>query len=469
MHTGPARLQLTAAFALAAFGAPRAMTAQTSASTSPRSRAQIQAAIDSIVTAPITAGKLAGASVAVLHGTDTLVLKGYGKADLELNVPTPPDASYEIGSVTKQFTATAILQLAGEGKLSLDDEITKYFPSFPTAGKRITIRQLLGHTSGITEYTNPSNPDFRMLRFLPLRPDSVIDLIGKQPLDFTPGEAMVYSNSGFFIAARIVEKVSGQSYADYIEQNVFAKAGMSNSYYCSEQTIHPNHTHGYDTGSAGMIIKGYVNHTWPFGAGSLCSTAGDMLKWNLALHGGKVLSPAMYQEMITPSQLADGTKQRYGKGISLSDLGGRRAIYHGGAINGYLAESEYFPDDHLVIVVLLNTSGPVSPGGLARQIEDEVLGKRPAPTGSPYQGDLTELAGTYTGPGRGRPTELTVSVQDGKLMLGSPRSSRANPLVHLDGDRFASGTALYTFIRDHGKVVGLHFDAGALNVRLRRS
>src|SRR5436309_7165060 len=184
----------------------------------------IPAKIDAIVGAPINAGKVAGASVAVVKGNETLVMKGYGFADLELDVPTPPRVTYEIGSITKQFTAAAILLLAEQGKLSLADELTKFVPDYPTQGNRVTIRHLLNHTSGIKGYTEL--PEFRAFQMFKKPREELVKIFSAKPFDFQPGDEMIYNNSAFFLLGLIIEKVSGHAYADFVKENLFDRVGM---------------------------------------------------------------------------------------------------------------------------------------------------------------------------------------------------------------------------------------------------
>src|SRR5438552_10865351 len=258
----------------------------------------LSAKIDAIVEAPVRAGRVAGASVAVVKGNETIVTKGYGFADLELDVPTPPQATYEIGSITKQFTAAAILLLVEEGKLSLADEMTKFLPDYPMQGNHVTIRHLLNHTSGIKGYTElPEFRDFQMLK----RPrEELVKLFSGRPFDFKPGEEQIYNNSAFFLLGLIIEKVSGTPYAEFIQQQLFDRVGMKDSYYCSERAIHKNHAHGYDTDRDTLVLKAYVDHSWPYAAGSLCSNATDLVAWNKAVHGGKVWKPESYREKTSP-------------------------------------------------------------------------------------------------------------------------------------------------------------------------
>ena len=422
------------------------------------------AAIRAIVETPIKSGKVAGASVVVARQGHSILSESFGNADLELDVPMPADASFEIGSVTKQFTAAAILLLAEGGKLAIDDELTKYLPDYPTHNQRITIRHLLTHTSGIKGYTEL--PEFGDLMPLRKSPDTLVKLFSSKPLDFAPGENLVYNNSAYFLLGLIIEKVSGQTYADFVKASLFDKVGMSGSYYCSERAIRRHHAHGYDTFANALVLKGAVSHVWPFSAGSLCSTAADLSAWTSALHGGKVLSADSYRALTTPATLADGTKTRYGFGIGLSDIRGRRAIAHGGGINGFLSQVDYYPDSGLSVVVLLNTAGPVSPSELARNIADVVLGKVTEPTHT-YSGDLAAFAGTFEGVGRGRPTVVTIAVEDGKLtMKGTGPAPRV--LAFRSGETFASNDALVMFERDGGRVVRLRLDTGGGHVVLKK-
>jgi CubicO group peptidase (beta-lactamase class C family) len=417
------------------------------------------AKIDAIVQAPILAGKLAGASIAVVKGKETIVSKGYGLADLELNVPTPPQATYEIGSITKQFTAASILLLAEQGKLFLDDELTKFFPDYPTQGNHITIRRLLNHTSGIKGYTEM--PEFREIMMLKKPREELVKQFSAQPFDFKPGDEMIYNNSAFFLLGLIIEKVSGKSYESFVQENLFDRVGMRNSYYCSERTIHKNHVHGYDTDKAGLVLKGYLDHTWPFSAGSLCSSADDLVLWNQALHGGKVLKPESYRQMVAPGVLNDGTKIRYGMGIGLAATDGRRTIGHGGSINGFLSQSDYYPDDDLIVIVLLNTAGPVAPKDIARQIAESVLGKAPERSRS-FTGDLSAFAGTYKGSGRGRPTSVRIVVEGNQLrMINSAVANAAgNALNFVGNDTFGFNDTLVTFQKENDKVLKLRLDTG---------
>jgi CubicO group peptidase (beta-lactamase class C family) len=421
-------------------------------------RAALVARIDSIVSAPISAGQVVGASIAVVKGRDTIAVKGYGKANLELDVPTPPRATYEIGSVTKQFTGAAIMQLVEQGKLSLDDDLQKYV-TFDTKGRKIPIRRLLDHTSGIKGYTEI--PEFGGIIAEQHPRDTLIKLFASKPFDFEPGEEQIYNNSAFFLAGLVIEKVSGMTYESYVQQQLFDKAGMKDAHYCSERTVRKGKATGYDSDSAGPVQKGPISHLWPYAAGSLCSSAIDLVAWNEALHQkGSILGADAYKEFITPGTLNDGNAVGYSKGIATYNRLGRRALHHGGGIPGFLSQNTYFPDDSLSVVVLFNTAGPGSPDAAAEAIAEAVLGKGPD-AAKPVEGDLARYAGTYGGRGRGRPTELTIGVDGTTLTVkgGSPTDS-ARALTYVGDNTFAREYTRYIFAERDGKVTGVRMDGG---------
>jgi CubicO group peptidase (beta-lactamase class C family) len=458
---------IRAAWSLALAGSAVGFPLQGQQTTRARDRDRIAAAVDSIAAQALRDGKAAGMSVAVVWGRDTVVLKGYGYADLELDVPTPERAIYEVGSITKQFTAAAIFKLAEEGKLTLDDEITEYLPDFPTRGHRITLRHLLNHTSGIPGYTE--FPEFAQLSLSKLPRDSLVALIASKPLDFPPGEAMVYSNSGYFLLGLVIEKASGLPYEEYVRRHLFAPSGMEDSRYCSERAVIKRRAHGYDMGPLGLMRAAYLDHTWPYAAGSLCSTAWDLVAWNQALHGGKILAPDSYRELIAPDTLNDGTRLRYAKGLVVDSMFGRRVIHHGGGINGFLSDLKYFPDDTLTVAVLINTLGPVAPAQISRSIAEVIFGAEPE-GGIPFSGAVADYAGIYRGVGRGRELVIEILADSARGGLAARiGEGELVPLVYLGGETFERGSARLKFEREGGKVVALRADLVSVYSILRRS
>ncbi len=425
--------------------------------------------LDSLAGSGVLEKRAVGIAAAVVRGNDTLLLKGYGKADVEWNIAMPADAMFEIGSVTKQFTAVAVLQLRDEGKLSLDDPITKWLPDFDTRGNTLTLRRLLDHTSGIKGITEM--PEFGILAENSRFPrDSGYALIKRYPFQFPTGEAQVYNNSAFWLLGLVVEKASGMTYEDYVEKKIFAPLGMKRSMYCNSAENIERRAHGYGVGPNGAIQRAPSNvHTWPFSAGSLCSTAGDMVTWLKALHGGKVLSAKSYTEMVTPSKLNDGTPLRYGMGISVGkDVRGLSFIGHGGAIDGFLSQATWYPDAQAAVVVLMNSAGGLNPGAVAGELAAELL-PWTQPTVKQFTGDATPLIGRYKGPSRGRDMEMVVT-QTAQGVRFSTNGSPPVQIPWIDGWTFRQGNAVMTFRRtgSDGPATELRFDAGSGYYILKR-
>jgi len=442
-----------------------ALASQSLAAQAPADRASLVRKLDSIAESPLVEKRTTGIVAAVVRGTDTLLMKGYGKADVEWNVAMPADAVFEIGSITKQFTAAAILQLRDAGKLSLDDEITKWIPDFP-ATHRITLRRMLDHTSGIKGLTEL--PEFGvMVRSLWSR-DSALALIKRQPPHFAPGEAAIYNNSGFWLLGIVVEKASGMSYEDYVEKNMFAPLGMTRSSYCNSDAVVDKRAHGYQVQGA-MMRRAPMNiHRWPFAAGSLCSTAGDLVIWMKALHGGKVVSKQSYAEMTSPSKLNDGTPLNYGMGIGVGrDPGGRRFIGHGGAIAGFVAEATWYPDADLYVVYMVNSNGNVDPGSFVGELSAEILPLK-MPAFAAFTGDATPLVGKYKGPWRG--PDMTIDVtQTPQGIAVSNNGGPARQLSWVEGNTFRLGGTLITFRRTgSGPATELRWAGGSAHYVLKR-
>ena len=457
---------LFAAVALLVAGAGAPVHAQTDRD---RDRSRLVAALDSIARAHVEHPTVPGVSIALVQHGDTLLKRGYGFVDLEWDVPTPADAeaSYEIGSVTKQFTAAAVLLLAEEGKLDLDADMTEYV-DFDTQGRDVPVRRLLDHTSGIRGYTEM--PVFGELAVRDLPRDSLVTLVEREPFDFEPGTAQIYNNSAYFLLGLIVEEVSGRSYEEFVEERLFGPVGMEDSYYCNESAVRTRRAHGYDaSGPESLERAGYLDHTWPYAAGSLCSTVGDLVRWTDALHGGRVLSEESYRAMTTPAPLLDGTPIRYAMGLGVDAPGGRRVIQHGGGINGFLSQLSWYPDEDLTVAVLQNSAGPRGAGALAAALAERVLGPAPEPPVAAFDGDYGALTGTYRGAARGQMMELAVLVEDGQLALrvGDGDGEPARP-AYRGENRWDIGNTRLTFVLDGDEAFEVRFDTGGGHYVLRR-
>jgi CubicO group peptidase (beta-lactamase class C family) len=369
---------------------------------------------DSLFNIHVDSAHIAGASVILARGGEVLLDKSYGYASLELSVPMPEEASFEIGSVSKQFTAAAILKLVEEGKLSLEDDFTQYL-EFDTKGRTVTVAQLLNHTSGIPGYTEM--PDFWPLSIHDYERDSLVRLVESKDFLFEPGDAMIYNNSAYFFLGLIIEKVSEMTYEEFLIEQFFLPLGMHNTYYCSTSKVIKNKAYGYQYSPDGLVQKPYLDHTWPFAAGSLCSTTRDLLTWLQALHGGEVLSEKSYQMMVTPESLNDGSQLRYAMGLSHYMDFGNELIGHGGGINGFLSSTGYYPQQDFVVICLVNTTGPQGAGFFTDQLTWKVLEKMET-QGVEMEGSLASLAGTYSGPVRGQDISVQVDVLlDGITLL----------------------------------------------------
>jgi CubicO group peptidase (beta-lactamase class C family) len=264
--------------------------------------------------------------------------------------------------------------------------------------------------------------------------------------------------------------VTGQKYEEYVADHLFRPVGMTSSYYCSENAVREKRAHGYDASPDGLVRKAYLDHTWPFAAGSLCSTVGDMVAWNQALHGGRVVSDASYRAMTTPRPLVDGTPIRYAMGLGVDSRGGRRTIAHGGGINGFLSDGRYYPDEGLIVIVLQNTAGAPGPGALGQALVDLVLGPLPETVATPFTGDVDELLGTYVGPSRGREMRMVVSRAGDDLVFapeGAPPQAAMRP-KHVDGLTWEQGGTRLWFVRGGGAIVELRVDQGGGHYVLKR-
>lgn len=458
-----AAARLATAIVLAVVAIPAPLTAQIA------DRARLIAALDSAAGAHAADPMVAGVSVAVVRGADTLLMRGYGSADLEWSVPTPEDAtaSYEIGSVTKQFTAAAVLKLVEAGKLDLDEDFTTYLPEFDTREHVVPLRRLLDHTSGIRSYTEM--PVFGELAVKALPRDTLVSLVEAEPFDFEPGTAQIYNNSAYFLLGLIIEKVSGRTYEDYIRSELFEPIGLEGSYYCSHSALRAGKAHGYDASPAGLRHRLPLDHTWPYAAGSLCSTVRDLVRWNAALHGGRVLQPASYAAMTTPQPLVDGTPLSYAMGLLIGEHNGHRVISHAGGIPGYLSDASYFPDVDLTIVVLQNTAGPRGPNALMNALVELILGPRPEPVAVPYEGSLDALAGEYAGPARGIHAHVVVS-REGDQLVFTMRGQEddARPVHVGEGVWQDGGTRRWFVMGTNGRAIELRIAQGSGLYVLRR-
>jgi D-alanyl-D-alanine carboxypeptidase len=291
-----------------------------------------------------------GAVVVVRDGRPVFG-RAFGEASRELAVANSLSTKFRIGSMTKPFTAIAVLQLAEVGKISLDDPVAKYDPAAPASWSGITLRHLLTHTSGIPNYTD--QPDFLASMRNPLTPKQIVDLVRDKPLVFTPGSSYAYNNTGYVILGLVVQKASGLTYEQYVQRNIFEALGMKDSGYDYAGTILSNRAAGYVRGPAGYANASYIDMTLPYAAGALYSTADDLVIWEQAMAAGKLLSPASYQVMWADQGYG------YGYGWFVDRQLGHRRVKHGGDVSGFSSLITRFPDDKVSLIVLSNVAyGP---------------------------------------------------------------------------------------------------------------
>jgi len=312
----------------------------------------------------------------VLVGIDDKIVfeKGYGFADEEWNAKNTPTTKFHIASLTKQFTAASILLLQERHQLDLKNPISKYVPDLPPAWQKITLHQLMTHTSGIPNYAEMPKVDHILNRTGASLRD-LVDLAATKPLEFTPGTQLHYTNTGYTLLGMVIEKLSGTTYAEFLEKNIFVPLGMKDSGYDVQSMILPNRASGYIREKDGRIVNAdFIDMSIPNAAGSIYSTVEDMYRWNEAIANGKLLSPASTEAMFSvyPETLFQG--QHYGYGVVLAERFGKTLYYHGGGVKGFETVLQRYPREHVSIVVLENLD-PTRPWDIGDHIAAEIFGQ----------------------------------------------------------------------------------------------
>lgn len=331
-------------------------------------------AVDDLVRDAMTKQKIPGLTLAVVHHGKVVKAQGYGKANVEHDVPAKRETVYQSGSVGKMFTSAAVMLLVEDGKLKLDEPVGTYLPGAPETWKGITVRHLLTHTGGVREYTSAIN----------LQQDYTEDQLLKTAFEFKPrfkpGEKWEYSNTGYAVLGVLVSKVGGKFYGDQLKERVFDPLGMKTARIISEADIVPNRAAGY------RLAKGELkNQVWVAPSvnttadGALYLTVDDFTRWDAALGTDKPLKKASWDQIWTPAKLADGKETGYGFGWSLGERNGHKRTHHGGAWQGFTTYFDRYPDDKLTVVVLTNLAG-CNPGRIAADVATvyvpELAGKK---------------------------------------------------------------------------------------------
>jgi CubicO group peptidase (beta-lactamase class C family) len=409
--------------------------------------------------------KISSFAVAVVKDGRLVLARGYGYADLENSVPATAETVYRLGSITKQFTSMAVMQLAGQGKLSVDDELTKFLPDYPVAGHKVTVHQLLNHTSGIKSYT--SLRGFFKTARQDLSHDEMLALFKDEPFDFEPGDKWKYNNSGYYLLGLVIEKASGQSYADYLTEHIFRPLGMHATRYDGLRPLIPHRAQGYKRARGEIVLDEPISMTAPFAAGALVSNVLDLVKWHQALEAGDFLTSASYDAMYRPTTLRDGRVENYAYGWGTGALVGHRKLSHGGGINGFSTQIARYPHDRLAVIVLSNTAAaPV--GRVEARISKLMLGIDDPPIVDVPADEslLRPLVGGY----ELMEGKVQITIEEGKLHAQLPGRSR-EPLKYQGEYRFVSGSnedVRFTFRLVDGKVAGLDLEIDGQTLTAKR-
>ena len=380
-----------------------------------------------------------GCAIAVAKAGTPVLERAYGMADLERQAVNSPATIFEAGSVSKQFTAAAVLLLARDGKLSLDDSVRKYFPELPEVNSAVTIRHMLQHTSGLRDWGEIAALSGWPRTTRAYTHQHVLDILARQgALNFVPGTDWNYSNSGYNLAAMLVGRVSGLTFAEFTRRRLFEPAGMwRTSWRDDYMRVVPGRAVAYD------VDEGRIVTLMPFedvhGNGGLLTTVGDLLRWNAFLESGRFGDQAMTTLQETPGRLANGATHGYAFGLNVGEYKGLREISHGGATAGYRAYLMRYPTERLSVALLCN-AGTVNADGVAHQVADVFLGpaaKAEPPVVRPRldEGEAARLVGEFKGGKRG---DMLTVVRDGDGV----RVERGAPLVPAGQGRFSYGRSI---------------------------
>lgn len=401
-----------------------------------------------------------GAALLVARGDQVLFRGARGEASVELGVPLTPDSVFRIGSVTKQFAAAGLLKLVEAGKVKLDDPLSKYLPDYPN-GAHISVHQLLNHTSGVKSYTGIPGVMAGPIR-MDLSTAQLIDTFKNLPTDFAPGTQWAYNNSGYVLVGAVIEVASGQAWHAYLQQALFEPLGLKHTRWGDDHALIPGQVQGYTLSQGRPAPANYASMSQPHAAGALVSTVDDLLRWNRALHEGKVVRADLYAKMIQPEGAA--LKEHYGYGIERTRLRDGDLLAHGGGIFGAMSFLLYLPGSDVTVAIVQN-SDSVAPGKrppevLARKLAAYALGQ-PYPEAqatAPDPAYLKSLEGVYRSDAK---TARAIQVVDGRLVsqrFGGQRVTMA--AIGPDEFLFEDGLSRLRFERDaKGAITGTRFYA----------
>ena len=414
-----------------------------------------------------------GAAVVVTRGGEVVYAGTRGLADVGTRRPITLDSVFRLGSISKQFTAALVLKLVDEGKVSLDDPLSKFLPDFPAPGGQATIRQLLNHTSGIRSYTSLPGAQSEAATSRHYTTGEVIALIRDEKPDFAPGSDWRYDNSGYALLAAVIEAVTGQPWQVALEQRITRPLGLATIRYAPDENTIANRVMPYTMGPSGVAPAQKVDLSSASGAGGLVGSVRDLARWAQALHHGQVVSAASYAQMIAPTSLPDGRTIPYGFALQTGDVRGFKVIGHSGGIQGGVTDSLYLPEQDLFVAVFINSDMPhTGPGVATRRLAALAVGK-PFPEYRPVALDpvaLEPLLGRYKA-ADGR--EGRFYMRDGRLFT-QVGDEPERPVLPSADNRFFYGPNSLAWFDAHrepagGVMLEAHFDGSDRVVTLTRS
>lgn len=397
-------------------------------------------------------------SILIAKNGQVIVSKGFGMANLEYDAPDTPQTKFRIASITKQFTAVAVMMLQERGKLNVQDSVCKFLAECPESWRNITLHHLLTHTSGIPDLV--VLPEYRQFKMSSLNPEEIIGKFRNKPLDFQPGEKFNYSNSGYILLGYVIEKASGDRYEDFLRKNVFEPLKMTNTGYDHNKTVLKNRAEGYVWQGA-FLHDQYIDMSIPFAAGGLYSTVEDLFLWDRALYTNSPVSKKSLDIIFTPS------KNDYGYGWVIGTDSNRRVASHSGSIEGFKSVIARYPDEQVSVIVLSNI-GNIKLGGMARDFAAMVFGEKyelpkaaSPPASEPVAAKVDpKIYDAYVGQYELPMFVLTIT-KEGDRLMAQPNSGggmKAELIPESETKFFVKGEGLQiTFVKDAAGVV-THID-----------
>ena len=394
-----------------------------------------------------------GAAVIVVDDGEVVYSAGRGLADVEAKRPITPETPFKLGSIVKQFTAATVLKLAADGRLSLDDPVSRFFPDWPQPGAGATVRQLLNHSSGIQDYSKIPGWIGRN-RTRSWTTAELLAVMRDLPAKAKPGEAWEYNNGGYVLLGAIIEKVSGKAWHEAVEDAIAAPLGLKTLGFAGSEGAMRSMARGYTDAGGRPVPVPAADMSVAHAAGGLAGSVVDLGRWARALHHGKVVGPALYKEMTSPAKLADGSTRPYGFGFRLQHLRGRPVLVHGGAGAGIDTDSVYLPSEDLFVAVFANSDEPATdPSTLTRRLAALALGE-PIPTFARAEVPLPKIKPLFGAYRREGGRELHFFGRDGKLFLSSGDDQME--AFAAGGDRFFFGPDRLLWIGFQRKADGAH-------------